>query len=86
MYPPSHLPQVLARTDRLYKAPPPTTLKNKALVRIASEDNALEGTTRWEYGKVVKVHLGKELLDIDLDNGQQYRFTPAFDVVAVPAA
>ena len=58
-------------------------LRIKSLVRLAFEDNALEGTTRWEYGKVVKVHTGKELLDIDLDNGQQLRFAPTYDVFAV---
>ena len=41
---------------------------------------------RWEYGRVVKVHRGKELLDIDLDNGQQLRATPLYDVVAVSMA
>ena len=38
---------------------------------------------RWEYGKIVKVHAGRELVDIDLDNGQELRFTPMYDVVAV---
>jgi hypothetical protein len=74
--------KVLARTDRLFKAPEQTSLKVKSLVRFAFEDNALEGTTRWEYGKVVKVHTGKELLDIDLDNGQKLRYTPLYDVFA----
>ena len=72
--------KMLARTDMLFKAPEPTTLKVKSLVRLAFTDNAIEGTTRWEYGKVVKVHNGKELLDIDLDNGQNLRCTPTFDV------
>ena len=81
----SLLCQTLARTDNLFKAPEPKSLKAKSLVRIAFDDNALEGTMRWEYGKVVKVHTGKELLDIDLDNGQQLRYTPTFDVVAAPA-
>ena len=72
--------KVLERTAMLFKAPEPTSLKVKSLVRLAFTDNALEGTTRWEYGKVMKVHAGKELLDIDLDNGQQLRFTPMFDV------
>ena len=75
--------QILARTDNLYKAPEPKGLKAKSLVRIAFDDNALEGTMRWEYGRVVKVHSGRELLDIDLDNGQQLRRTPLYDVVAV---
>jgi hypothetical protein len=35
------------------------------------------------YGKVVKVWSGKELLDINLDNGQQLRRAPTFDVLAV---
>ena len=52
-------PQVLARTDKLYKAPEPTALKKGDFVRIASDDNALPETMRWEYGKVVKVHGGK---------------------------
>ena len=38
---------------------------------------------RWEYGKVVKVHSGGELVDIDLDNGQELRYTPCFDVCCV---
>ena len=74
--------KVLDRKDKLFKAPEPTSLKVKSLVRLAFEDNALAGTTRWEYGKVVKVHSGKELLDIDLDNGQQLRYTPTFEVYA----
>ena len=71
---------VLARGDKLFKAPEPTKLKKGSTVRIAFDDNAIEGTMRWEYGKVVKVHNGKELLDIDLDNGQQLRATPLYDV------
>ena len=63
--------------------PTAPTIAVKSLVRFAFEDNALEGTTRWEYGKVVKVHTGKELLDIDLDNGQKLRYTPLYDVFAV---
>ena len=72
--------QVLDRKDNLFKAPEPTTLKVNCTVRIAFDDNALEGTMRWEYGKVIKVHSGKELLDINLDNGQKLRWTPLFDV------
>ena len=53
-----------------------TTLKRGDFVRIASDDNALAGTMRWEYGKVVKVHSGKELLDVDFDNGEQMRAMP----------
>ena len=67
----------------VFKAPEPTTLKVKSLVRLAFDDNALEGTMRWEYGKVVKVHGGKELLDIDLDNGERMRAMPTFDIVGV---
>ena len=74
---------MLARTDKLYKAPEPTALKKGAFVRIASDDNALAETMRWEYGKVVKVHSGKELLDIDLDNGEQMRAVPTVDIVGV---
>ena len=37
---------------------------------------------RWQYGKVVKVHAGKELLDIDLDSGEQLRAAPTYDVDA----
>ena len=76
-------PQVLDRADNLFKAPEPTAIKRGDFVRIAFDDNALEGTMRWEYGKVVKVHTGKELLDIDLDNGEETRCTPTFDVQAV---
>ena len=74
---------MLARTDKLYKAPEPTTLKRGDFVRIASDDNALAGTMRWEYGKVVRVHSGKELLDVDLDNGEQMRAVPTFDIAGV---
>ena len=74
---------MLARTDKLYKAPEPTKLKKGDFVRIASEDNALAGTMRWEYGKVVKVHSGKELLDVDFDNGEQMRAVPTFDIAGV---
>ena len=38
---------------------------------------------RWEYGTVVKVHSGKELLDINLDNGQHLRWTPLFEIFSV---
>ena len=74
---------MLARTDKLYKAPEPTALKKGDFVRIASDDNALPETMRWEYGKVVKVHGGKELLDIDLDNGERMRSMPTFDIIGV---
>ena len=53
-------------------------------MRLAFDDNALEGTMRWEYGRVRKVHSGKELLEVDLDNGQQLRRTPLYDVGVVP--
>ena len=76
-------PLLLERTQSLFKAPEPTTLKKNDIVRIAFDDNALEGTMRWEYGKVIKVHAGKELLDIDLDNNQQLRATPLYDVCTV---
>ena len=49
----------------------------------SSDDNALPETMRWEYGKVVKVHGGKELLDIDLDNGGKMRAVPTFDIIGV---
>ena len=76
-------PLLLERSQALFKAPEPTALKKGDVIRIAFDDNALEGTMRWEYGKVVKVHTGKELLDIDLDNGQQLRAAPLYDVCAV---
>ena len=76
-------PLLLERSQALFKAPEPTALKKGDVIRIAFDDNALEGTMRWEYGKVVKVHAGKELLDIDLDNGQQLRAAPLYDVCAV---
>jgi hypothetical protein len=75
--------RLLSRSDQLYKAPEPTELKKKSLVRLAFDDNAIAGTMRWEYGKVVKVHSGGELVDIDLDNGQELRYTPCFDVCCV---
>ena len=73
----------LERSQALFKAPEPTSLKKGDVVRIAFDDNALEGTMRWEYGKVVKVHTGKELLDIDMDNRQQLRAAPLYDVCGV---
>ena len=60
-----------------------TKLKKGDFVRIASEDNALAGTMRWEYGKVVNVHSGKELLDVDFDNREQMRAVPTFDIAGV---
>ena len=75
--------KVLTRSEQLFKAPEPTTLKVKSPVRLAFDDNALEGTMRWEYGKIVKVHEGRELVDIDLDNGQELRGAPIYDVVAI---
>ena len=66
--------QVLARTDNLYKAPEPTSLKKNSTVRVAW------GAMRWYYGKVAKVLNGKELLDVDLDNGEQLRSTPLYDI------
>ena len=38
---------------------------------------------RWQYGKIVKVHSGGELIDVDLDNGQQLRAAPTYDVSPV---
>ena len=75
--------QVLARDACLFKAPEPTQLKKNAIVRIAFEDSAIEGTMRWQYGKVVKVFSGGELVDIDLDSGEELRAAPTFDVDAV---
>eukprot|EP00964_Phaeocystis_antarctica_P045788 scaffold26377_cov45-Phaeocystis_antarctica.AAC.2 len=74
---------VLARDACLFKAPEPTQLKKNAIVRIAFEDSAIEGTMRWQYGKVVKVFSGGELVDIDLDSGEELRAAPTFDVDAV---
>ena len=38
---------------------------------------------RWQYGKVVKVFSGGELVDIDLDSGEELRAAPTFDIDAV---
>ena len=38
---------------------------------------------RWQYGKIVKVFAGSELVNIDLDSGEHLRATPTFDVEAV---
>ena len=65
------------------KAPEPTQLKKNAVVRVAFDDTAIEGTMRWQYGKVVKVFTGGELVDINLDSGEELRATPTFDVDAV---
>ena len=40
--------QVLARDDCLFKAPEPTQLKKNAVVRVAFDDTAIEGTMRWQ--------------------------------------
>ena len=58
---------------------------NKYGVKL-NEEGALPGTMRWSYGKIVKVISGKELLDIDLDNGEQVRAAPTFDVDVVHAS
>ena len=71
---------VMERTNRLFKAPPPTSLSVKDIVRHASDDHALPGTMRWEYGAVVRVHAGGELVDIDLQNGEQFRSVPTYDI------
>jgi len=39
---------------------------------------------RWEYGKVVAVHTGGELIDVDLVNGQPLQRMPTFDFEHVP--
>ena len=57
--------------------------KKNAVVRVAFDDTAIEGTMRWQYGKVVKVFTGGELVDINLDSGEELRATPTFDVDAV---
>mmetsp|Transcript_42037 Transcript_42037/g.101202 ORF Transcript_42037/g.101202 Transcript_42037/m.101202 type:complete len:224 (+) Transcript_42037:941-1612(+) len=75
--------KILARDDCLFKAPEPTQLKKNAVVRVAFDDTAIEGTMRWQYGKVVKVFTGGELVDINLDSGEELRATPTFDVDAV---
>ena len=75
--------QILARDDCIFKAPEPTQLKKNAVVRVAFDDTAIEGTMRWQYGKVVKVFTGGELVDINLDSGEELRATPTFDVDAV---
>ena len=54
------------------------------LARVeGASDTAIEGTMRWQYGKVVKVFTGGELVDINLDSGEELRATPTFDVDAV---
>jgi len=78
-----NLAQILARDDCLFKAPEPTQLKKNTVVRVAFDDTAIEGTMRWQYGKVVKVFTGGELVDINLDSGEELRATPTFDVNAV---
>jgi hypothetical protein len=72
---------VLARSS-LLKAPPPTTLKKNDMVRYASDDHALDGTTRWQFGKVWKVHRGGELIDVNFDNGEKLHRQPTHDVCA----
>ena len=54
-----------------------------AVVRVAFDATAIEGTMRWQYGKVVKIFTGGELVDINLDSGEELRATPTFDVDAV---
>ena len=65
----------------MLKAPEPTALKKASHVRFASDDSALAGTTRWEFGVVTKVHKGGELIDVDFQNGEQLRGMPTFDVL-----
>jgi len=76
--------QVVARSA-LMKAPPPTPLKKGDLVRYPCDDHALEGTTRWQYGKVVKVYPGGELIDVDFDNGEDLHRQPTHDVLPARA-
>ena len=76
--------QVVARSA-LMKAPPPTPLKKGDLVRYPCDDHALEGTTRWQYGKVVKVYPGGELIDVDFDNGEKLHRQPTHDVLPARA-
>ena len=61
----------------MLKAPEPTALKKASHVRFASDNSALAGTTRWEFGVVTKVHKGGELVE----NGEQLRGMPTFDVL-----
>ena len=46
---------------------------------------ALEGTTRWQFGKVVKVYPGGELIDVDFDNGEDLHRQPMHDVLPARA-
>lgn len=62
------------QTERTSSPTGTTTRRSMAL---------MQSTLFWEYGKVIKVHAGKELLDIDLDNNQQLRATPLYDVCTV---
>ena len=38
---------------------------------------------RWQYGKVVKIFSGGELVDINLDSGEELRAASTFDIDAV---
>ena len=69
---------MFARKD-LLKAPS-TALKKGACVRTPRDENALvEGTTRWEFGRIVKISRRGELIDVAMDNGELMESQPTFE-------
>ena len=80
------LPQVvLARTDKLYKAPPLTEFAAGDVVRVA-HDASLIGGQAWQYGVVQWVH-SRMLLNINYDGLNEWsERIPDFDVQRADAA
>ena len=71
----------MERTDAVYKAPAKTALRKGSLVRLAQADASIEpAAMRWEYGTITKISKHGELVNIKMEDGDEYIDAPLFDV------
>ena len=69
------------RTEAVYKAPTKTGLRKGSLVRLAQLDESIEPTgMRWEFGEITKLSKHGELVNIKMEDGDEYMDAPLFDV------
>ena len=65
----------------LLKAPAPTAMCEGQYVCVAYDHEDLpSGSMRWQYGSLMKVHQGGEVVDIAFDNGETAEWVPTHDV------
>ena len=70
----------MERSEAIYKAPAKTALRKGSLVRLAQADESVETGMRWEFGKITKLSKHGELVNIEMEDGDEYIDAPLFDV------